>query len=155
MNNFVDIAPTPGTLQPSNRPTWGQQMKLQVPYSRTNMHLNSEALLDRLMSVFTDKTFRFTGRNKRCQYCVLVKSTAFHSSSLTVPFFVLSLWVKSMQPIHPNMTPLWAWPLSGIQQICHHQCGSAHAEWVLESWSHIGTPTYNLTKAPLFWTLVA
>ena len=40
-NNLVDIAPTPGTLQPSNRTTRGQQLKLQVPYSRTNTRFNS------------------------------------------------------------------------------------------------------------------
>ena len=34
------------------------------------------------------------------------KSTMFYSSSLTVLFSVLSLWVKSMQPIHPSITPL-------------------------------------------------
>ena len=82
----------------------GSGMLLSWFRVRSGMLL-SEVLLDWHL-IFASKTLPFTRRQKRCRYCVPVKSTVFYSSSLTVPFSVPFLWAKSMQPIHPNMTPL-------------------------------------------------
>lgn len=74
---------------------------------------STEVPLDRHMLVCTGKTLLCTGKIKGAVPCTS-KNLVFCSISVTVPSFVLSLWAKSMQLIHPKVTPLSHDHLTGV-----------------------------------------